>query len=172
MTQKSVQPPHIFAIADSAYQAMLGIGGASPKSQCCVIRSEDFFLWHFQKLLWIFECSEFMLAKQCQVLKIYKQLNNQAFLQLVRDCVPPFEKPKPVIPVENPINFFCSSKSYFIKKDLWRLIYATKAKGPWILNQQIKCCVAPVVVFFGNINFLDVKWCIIINDVETLNKLV
>lgn len=44
MTQKSVQPPHIFAIADSAYQAMLGIGGASPKSQCCVIRSENFFM--------------------------------------------------------------------------------------------------------------------------------
>jgi len=38
MTQKSLQPPHIYAIADSAYQAMLGFGGVSPKSQCCVIR--------------------------------------------------------------------------------------------------------------------------------------
>ena len=45
MTQKSLQPPHIFAIADAAYQAMLGIGaGTSPKSQCCVIRYEDFTL--------------------------------------------------------------------------------------------------------------------------------
>ena len=43
MTQKSFQPPHIFAIADAAYQAMLGIGaGTNPKSQCCVIRYEDF----------------------------------------------------------------------------------------------------------------------------------
>ncbi|KAJ7365816.1 hypothetical protein OS493_002537 [Desmophyllum pertusum] len=41
MTQKSIQPPHIFAIADSAYQAMLGVGGASPKSQCCVISGES-----------------------------------------------------------------------------------------------------------------------------------
>lgn len=45
MTQKSLQPPHIFAIADAAYQAMLSIGaGTSPKSQCCVIRYEDFTL--------------------------------------------------------------------------------------------------------------------------------
>lgn len=42
MTQKSAQPPHIFAVADSAYQAMLGVGGASPKSQCCVIRCWEF----------------------------------------------------------------------------------------------------------------------------------
>jgi len=41
MTQKSLQPPHIFAIADSAYQAMLGVGGVSPKSQCCVISGES-----------------------------------------------------------------------------------------------------------------------------------
>ena len=46
MTQKSFQPPHIFAIADAAYQAMLGIAGAgtNPKSQCCVIRYEDLTL--------------------------------------------------------------------------------------------------------------------------------
>ncbi|CAH3188478.1 unnamed protein product [Porites evermanni] len=42
MTQKSFQPPHIFAIADAAYQAMLGIGaGTNPKSQCCVISGES-----------------------------------------------------------------------------------------------------------------------------------
>lgn len=45
MTQKSFQPPHIFAIADAAYQAMLGIAaGTNPKSQCCVIRYEDLTL--------------------------------------------------------------------------------------------------------------------------------
>lgn len=41
MAQKSSQPPHIFAIANSAYQAMLGVGGASPNSQCCVISGES-----------------------------------------------------------------------------------------------------------------------------------
>ena len=45
MTQKSFQPPHIFAIADASYQAMLGIStGTNPKSQCCVIRYEDLTL--------------------------------------------------------------------------------------------------------------------------------
>uniref|UniRef100_A0A8D0G5S9 Myosin motor domain-containing protein n=1 Tax=Sphenodon punctatus TaxID=8508 RepID=A0A8D0G5S9_SPHPU len=31
-------PPHIFAIADRAYQAMLGQLGTSPHNQCVVIR--------------------------------------------------------------------------------------------------------------------------------------
>ncbi|PFX20078.1 Myosin-IIIb [Stylophora pistillata] len=41
MAQKSAQPPHIFAIANSAYQAILGVGGASPTGQCCVISGES-----------------------------------------------------------------------------------------------------------------------------------
>jgi len=38
MTQKSLHPPHIFAVADMAYQEMMGIRGGVPQSQCCVIR--------------------------------------------------------------------------------------------------------------------------------------
>lgn len=41
MTQKSLHPPHIFAVADMAYQAMIGVRGATPQSQCCVISGES-----------------------------------------------------------------------------------------------------------------------------------
>lgn len=36
--EKGTLPPHIFAVADRAYQAMLGRRGARPQSQCIVIR--------------------------------------------------------------------------------------------------------------------------------------
>ena len=39
MSKKTAQPPHIFAVADSAYQALLGLGGRPPGSQCILIRS-------------------------------------------------------------------------------------------------------------------------------------
>ncbi|NXI61946.1 MYO1G protein, partial [Anseranas semipalmata] len=35
--EKGTLPPHIFAVADRAYQAMLGRRGARPQSQCIVI---------------------------------------------------------------------------------------------------------------------------------------
>ncbi|KAK3731451.1 hypothetical protein QZH41_013634 [Actinostola sp. cb2023] len=38
---KSSAPPHIFAVADTAYQAMLGKGGAKAHNQCCVISGES-----------------------------------------------------------------------------------------------------------------------------------
>lgn len=35
---KGSLPPHIFAVADRAYQAMLGRLGMGPQNQCIVIR--------------------------------------------------------------------------------------------------------------------------------------
>ncbi|XP_052526541.1 myosin-IIIa-like isoform X2 [Tympanuchus pallidicinctus] len=39
--EKGTLPPHIFAVADRAYQAMLGRRGARPQSQCIVISGES-----------------------------------------------------------------------------------------------------------------------------------
>lgn len=36
--EKSALPPHIFAVADRAYQSMLGRLATGPKNQCIVIR--------------------------------------------------------------------------------------------------------------------------------------
>ncbi|XP_031560735.1 myosin-IIIb-like [Actinia tenebrosa] len=38
---KSSEPPHIYAVADAAYQAVLGKGVAKPQHQCCVISGES-----------------------------------------------------------------------------------------------------------------------------------
>lgn len=38
MAKRSSQPPHIFAVADAAYQALLGLGGRAPSNQCILIR--------------------------------------------------------------------------------------------------------------------------------------
>ncbi|NXG39128.1 MYO9A protein, partial [Dromaius novaehollandiae] len=35
--EKGTLPPHIFAVADRAYHAMLGCRAAGPRSQCIVI---------------------------------------------------------------------------------------------------------------------------------------
>ena len=39
MSRKTAQPPHVFAVADAAYQALMGLGGRPPGSQCILIRS-------------------------------------------------------------------------------------------------------------------------------------
>ena len=36
--RKSDQPPHIFAVADTAYQNMVGYAGRTPANQCVLIR--------------------------------------------------------------------------------------------------------------------------------------
>ncbi|KAL5005175.1 hypothetical protein ScPMuIL_018631 [Solemya velum] len=41
MCQKSVNPPHIFAVADSAYQCITGYGGRTPMNQCVLISGES-----------------------------------------------------------------------------------------------------------------------------------
>ncbi|XP_061172927.1 myosin-IIIb-like [Saccostrea echinata] len=41
LEKKSANPPHIFAIADSAYQCMLGYGGRIPRNQCILISGES-----------------------------------------------------------------------------------------------------------------------------------
>ena len=35
---RSSSPPHIFAVADASYQAIVGQGGLPPKNQCILIR--------------------------------------------------------------------------------------------------------------------------------------
>ncbi|XP_025077881.1 myosin-IIIb-like [Pomacea canaliculata] len=41
MAKRSSQPPHIFAVADAAYQALLGLGGRAPSNQCILISGES-----------------------------------------------------------------------------------------------------------------------------------
>nr|XP_022331356.1 myosin-IIIb-like isoform X1 [Crassostrea virginica] len=41
LEKKSANPPHIFAIADAAYQCMLGYGGRIPQNQCVLISGES-----------------------------------------------------------------------------------------------------------------------------------
>lgn len=41
LEKKSSNPPHIFAIADAAYQCMLGYGGRIPQNQCVLISGES-----------------------------------------------------------------------------------------------------------------------------------
>ncbi|XP_048584244.1 unconventional myosin-VIIa isoform X2 [Nematostella vectensis] len=41
MAVKSSLAPHIYALADAAYQAMLGKGSTGPQNQCCVISGES-----------------------------------------------------------------------------------------------------------------------------------
>lgn len=41
MSRKSTLPPHIFAVADISYQALLGLTGRSPGSQCILISGES-----------------------------------------------------------------------------------------------------------------------------------
>lgn len=41
MSKKSAQPPHIYAAADAAYQALIGLGGRAPANQCILISGES-----------------------------------------------------------------------------------------------------------------------------------
>ncbi|KAK7115853.1 myosin-IIIb-like isoform X2 [Littorina saxatilis] len=41
MSKKTAQPPHIFAVSDAAYQALLGHGGRPPGNQCILISGES-----------------------------------------------------------------------------------------------------------------------------------
>ncbi|XP_060592914.1 myosin-IIIb-like isoform X2 [Ruditapes philippinarum] len=41
LAKKTELPPHIFAIADSAYQCMIGHGGRTPENQCILISGES-----------------------------------------------------------------------------------------------------------------------------------
>ncbi|KAL8615976.1 hypothetical protein ACOMHN_034652 [Nucella lapillus] len=41
MSKKTAEPPHVFAVADAAYQALMGLGGRAPGSQCVLISGES-----------------------------------------------------------------------------------------------------------------------------------
>lgn len=74
MTQKSLHPPHIFAVADMAYQEMMGVGGGVPQSQCCVIR------WDNLMCLFLF-CHYYCGAKPKQVEELW--LDKLSFFVLI-----------------------------------------------------------------------------------------
>ena len=38
LQKRGAQPPHIFAVADSVYQDMLGLRGTQPRNQCILFR--------------------------------------------------------------------------------------------------------------------------------------